>query len=278
MHTHCAHCTLRTAHSPRPGLPLLTASPPSTPAAIVAPPAWIQSYVSILSRRGWLAVALFWLCVTVAGAAGAARTFGNLKLQIEAIPGDANDLAAQALRAHFPEVWRRQLTLVELRASDGTTAVTSSAPVRAAADRLGRFAAPYVASGLISSDSAASFFNLSQAGLAPFAAPLLSPSGTSVAVQFFTTEGYAVTDRYKEFLLALRDELRAAEAASGGAVVGRDTGPLAISFDSSTAITMDIGIRCGCVAASTPREPPRQLLLTSPRASHRTPAAATRSR
>lgn len=140
-----------------PGPPAL----PSPPAVIAARPSWIDAYVALLARRGW-AFALFWLTLTAAGLLGVVNTFSNLKLQIEPIPGDANDVAASALRSHFPDAANRQLTLVELRATasssaNGTTLadITKLVSAREAADRLGRFAAPYIASGLISPDSGA---------------------------------------------------------------------------------------------------------------------------
>lgn len=120
----------------------------------MAPPPWIQRYVNFLHRRGWAAVLLFWVCVVGAGILGVVKTFENLKLKIEPIPGDANDLALRALSAHFPAVASRELTLVELRTADGSDVRLSSA-ARAAADRIGRFAAPYIASGLLASDSGA---------------------------------------------------------------------------------------------------------------------------
>ncbi len=128
-----------------------------------------------------------------------------------------------------------------LYAADGAAQLASLPAARAAAAQLSAFAARFVAAGLLSSDSGASYFTYADAGLVPQAAGALSWDGTAMLVKYSTTEGYTVNNAYLEFLKDLRAELAAALASAGGALHGGVTGNLPISADSGASITVDIG-------------------------------------
>lgn len=228
------HCRTRSRAHHHPA----AAAPPGA-----ASPAFVKRYVAILSRRrGWAAVFLIWACVAAAGAFGAIRTFGNLRLQLDPIPGDANDLAARALGAHFPRPSSNDafFALVELRTADGSN-ITGLEAASASEDRLARFSEPFLASGLLLPGSADGFFRVSRLGMGSLASAALSPSASSVAVPFYSDEP-SVTPRAEEFLLSLRRELRAIESDSGGRLIAAETGWLPISYDSSKAILHELTV------------------------------------
>ena len=140
----------------------------------------------------------------------------------------------------FPSLAVLEDTLVLLHASDSRAQLASLPAARAAAAQLSAFAARGIATGLLSSDSGASYYTYADAGLAQ-AAGAISADGTALLVRYSTTEGYKVTPKYTEFLKDLRDELADALDAAGGALQGGVTGNLPISADSGASITMDIG-------------------------------------
>ena len=127
-----------------------------------------------------------------------------------------------------------------LQAADGATPLATLPAARTAAAQLSAFAAHGIASGLLTSDSGASYFTYADAGLAPQAAGALSADGTAILLRYSTTEGYKVSVKYTEFLTDLRQELKDALAAAGGALHGGITGSLPISSDSGSSITFDI--------------------------------------
>lgn len=210
-----------------------------TLAAVPAAP-WVVRYVSFLgSRVGLAVVLLFWAAVIGAGAYGALQTFASLRMQLDPFPGDANDLAAQALAAAFPgSSHDTLLVVVELRSADGSN-ITLSARARAAEHRLAAFAQPYLAMGLVSAGSAEGYFQLSELGLPSLAAHAVSINSSAVAVPFYSDEG-GVTARAKEFLLSLRRTLREIERESNGTLIAADAGWLPLTYDSSTAILREL--------------------------------------
>ena len=220
----------------------------------------LRAYVRLLERRRFaMVVAFVWLIIFGAGIAAATRVFANLKLQarccracflctqlahdspqIEPIKGDDNDLARSALASSFPALAVQENTYVLLQAADGATQLATLPAARTAAAQLSAFAAHGISSGLLTSDSGASYFTYADAGLAPQAAGAVSADGTAVLVRYSTTEGYKVTMKYTEFLTDLRQELKDALGVAGGALHGGITGSLPISSDSGSSITLDI--------------------------------------
>ena len=97
--------------------------------------------------------------------------------------------------------------------------------------RIAAQAVPFIAAGLLRSDSGASWFAFNDTGLATLAAPMLSPGGDATLVQFYSTEGYKVTRRYTSFLVSLRAAAREAQHASGDSLIINDFGQLATSYD-----------------------------------------------
>ena len=219
----------------------------------------LRSYVRLLERRRFaLLVAFVWLCIFGAGIAAATRVFANLKLQarccrvlpsqlahaarqqIEPIKGDTNDLARSALVSSFPALAVQENTYVLLQAADGATPLATLPAARTAAAQLSAFAAHGIASGLLTSDSGASYFTYADAGLVQQAAGAVSADGTAILVRFSTTEGYIVSVKYTEFLTDLRQQLKDVLSGGGGLLHGGITGDLPISSDSGASITMDI--------------------------------------
>ena len=78
-----------------------------------------------------------------------------------------------------------------------------------------------------------------------YAAAYLSPIGTHMLVSFTSTEGFVVSQRFKDFLEALRSELSAALSDAGGAVRGLATGGLVVTADSTSAILQDVALSDG---------------------------------
>ena len=152
-----------------------------------------------------------------------------------------NDQARTALATSFPGLARQQDTQLVLYAVDGVTQLATLPAARAAAAQLSALAARHVATGLLSSDSGASYFTYADAGLAQQAAGAQSADGTALLLRYSTTEGYVVSTRFTAFLKDLRAALHAALRDAGGALGGGITGNLPISADSGSSITADIG-------------------------------------
>jgi uncharacterized membrane protein YdfJ with MMPL/SSD domain len=150
-------------------------------------------------------------------------------------------MARTALYASFPTASSSLLTTVLLVCEQAGASAATLPAARAAAERLSAFAAPYIASGLLSSDSGASYYTFADAGLAAQARAKLSPDGSAVLVQYTSTEGFSISAAFKAFLKALKEEIADAVHASGGALSGDVTGTLPINAESSSSITLDIG-------------------------------------
>ena len=178
--------------------------------ASTASPPLLARYVRFLQRWSAL-VALSWLAIFAVGIVGVTRTFANLKLQargacqqpsttqrahaaappapqILPIAGDINSQARSALVSSFPALAVQENTLVMLHASDGRAQLATLPAARAAAAQLSAFAARGIATGLLSSDSGASYYTYADAGLAQ-AAGAISADGTALLVRYSTTEG-----------------------------------------------------------------------------------------
>ena len=243
--------------------------------ATVARGDWVSRYVQLLQRPALRAsLILLWLLVFAAGIVAVGPVFGNLRLQaraaarsrhrafrgrsrlmqalrlpiqVEPIRGDANDVAAAALRRTFPRVAASQTLSVLLRCAGGCA---GSGPARDAASRLAAAAAPYVADGTLLPSSGASYFTYADAGMAASAAGLLSPNGNATEIRFISAIGATVSPRYRALMADLRAALRQAlDAAPVDALQGGVTGALVITADSSAAVAHDIAASDGATVS-----------------------------
>jgi len=160
---------------------------------------------------------------------------------VEPIKGDFNYKARLALIANFPARSRTVTTTIMLMSTDGASLLAASPEARAASLRLAAFAVPYVQAGLLAADSGANYYQFVDLAMPLRSAPMLSRDGAAVLVQYFSTEGLVLTQRYRDFLVALREEVHSAVDASAGALTAGVTGQLPINADSAASITLDIG-------------------------------------
>ena len=158
------------------------------------------------------------------------------------MPGDANDVAHKALEASFPSVAATQTTVVLLTASAGN--ITSLAAARNAAAQLAALGARYVAQGLLSADSGASFWSYDDAGMgaSPQAGALVSPDGAAALVTFATTDSYKVTNQFKAFISDLTSLSDRITAGSGGALAADPTGVLVLMSEANDTLLLDAAI------------------------------------
>ena len=236
---------------------------------------WVTRYVAWMHRLRFL-LPLFWLLLFIGGIIALGPVFSNLKIQararpgphlrvlrarfgaclitslrapaqVEPIRGDANHVAAAALRGAFPRVAASQTLSVLLRCAGGCA---GSAPARDAASRLVAAAAPYIAGGLLLPSSGASYYTYADAGLAATAATMLSTDGTATEIRFVSTVGATVTPRYRDLMTDLRAVLRdALDAAPAGSLQGGITGALVINADSAAAVAKDIATSDGATVS-----------------------------
>lgn len=216
------------------------AAPAQAPAAHDPLPVWLARYVRFLQwRPGRVLIICAWLAIVGAGLGGIRTVFASLKFEFDPIPGDVNDVAAKALRAAFPDLTKQSTTTVMLQSTDGS-AIPMLPEARAVAERVAAAAAPHMVDGFLTPASGESYFTYNSLGLTPLAYATLSPSRALTLIQF-TTEGSSASPRYEEFLADLRSSLSDAVSASGGQITGEVTGALAVSVDSSGALTAEIG-------------------------------------
>ena len=121
---------------------------------------------------------------------------------MEPIKGDFNYKARLALIANFPARSRTVTTTVMLMSADSASLLAASPEARAASLRLAAFAVPYVQAGLLAADSGANYYQFVDLAMPLRAAPMLSRDGAAVLVQYFSTEGLVLTQRYRDFLVA----------------------------------------------------------------------------
>jgi uncharacterized membrane protein YdfJ with MMPL/SSD domain len=237
---------------------------------------WVTRYVTFLHRAGRFILPLIWLLLFIGGIVALGPVFNNLKIQARALPwppprvlrarfaaclivsrrappqvepirGDANHVAAAALRGAFPRVAASQTMSVLLRCAGGCA---RSSPGRDAATRLVAAAAPYITDGLLLPSSGASYYTYADAGLAGTAATMLSPDGGATEIRFVSTVGATVTPRYRDLMHDLRAVLRdALDAAPAGSLQGGITGALVINADSAAAVAQDIATSDGATVS-----------------------------
>lgn len=184
---------------------------------------WLSSYTRFLARFK-RSVCLIWLAILAGGIVGVVRqrsrllagnacsmppslvssvlrlsslyshsaqvnVFPSLKLTVDAVPGDVNEIAHSATRSAFTQADGFQSTIVLLTASDGVTNLTALPAARQVAERCSAVAGPYISSGLLTSDSGASFFSYNDTGLTLLAAGFVAGNGSEMIVSFTTTVG-----------------------------------------------------------------------------------------
>ena len=164
--------------------------------------------------------------------------------KIDAVPGSADDTALKALDNSFPGLAKHQPSSVVVYYSDGVTSVANSSAARAVAAAVSAVAPPYIANGLLTSDSGSGYFTWLDAGLPTQANfSYLSNSGAALLVSFTSTQGQALSANAQSFLKDLNTATTNAVAAhSGGGLKADITGFLQISVDSSTSILLDVAV------------------------------------